>query len=88
MDLALIVDAYHEFSHPREMMEAIVRALRARRARRPRRVPRRGPAIPIKPLHKMTEAQVRRELEAVGLRWVETQEFLPQQHVLVFEKRL
>ncbi len=88
VDLALIVDAYHEFSHPREMMEGIVRALRP--GGHVVLVEYRGedPAIPIKPLHKMTEAQVRLELEAVGLRWVETKEFLPRQHVLVFEKGL
>lgn len=87
VDLALIVDAYHEFSHPREMMEGIVRALRP--GGRVVLVEYRGedPSVPIKPLHKMTEAQVRRELEAVGLRWVETKDFLPRQHYLVFEKR-
>jgi SAM-dependent methyltransferase len=86
VDLALIVDAYHEFSHPREMMEGIVRALRP--GGRVVLLEYRGEdaSVPIKPLHKMTEAQVRRELEAVGLRWVETQRFLPRQHILVFEK--
>ena len=44
------------------------------------------PAVWIKPLHKLSEAQARLELEAVGLRWAETQDFLPQQHFLVFEK--
>ena len=86
VDVALIVDAYHEFSHPREMMEALVRALVP--GGRVVLIEYRGedPAIPIKPLHKMTEAQVRRELEAVGLRWRSTGEFLPSQHFLVFEK--
>ena len=85
VDLALIVDAYHEFSHPREMMEGIVRSLRP--GGRVVLVEYRGedPSIPIKELHKMTEAQVRLELEAVGLRWVETKDFLPRQHVLIFE---
>ena len=87
VDVALIVDAYHEFSHPREMMEALVRALVP--GGRVVLIEYRGedPAIPIKPLHKMTEAQVRRELEAVGLRWQSTGGFLPSQHFLVFEKR-
>jgi SAM-dependent methyltransferase len=86
VDLAFIVDAYHEFSHPREMMEGIVRALRP--GGRVVLLEYRGEdaSVPIKPLHKMTEAQVRRELEVVGLRWVETKDFLPRQHVLVFEK--
>ncbi len=86
VDVVLIVDAYHEFSHPREMMQGIVRSLRP--GGRVVLVEYRGedPAVPIKPLHKMTEAQVRRELEAVGLRWVETKDFLPRQHFLVFER--
>ncbi len=86
VDVVLIVDAYHEFSHPREMMTGIARALRP--GGRVVLVEYRGedPSVPIKPLHKMTEAQARRELEAVGLRWVETKDFLPRQHFLVFEK--
>jgi predicted methyltransferase len=44
------------------------------------------PSVPIKPLHKMSEAQARKEMEAVGLRWVETKDMLPRQHFLVFEK--
>ncbi len=86
VDVVLIVDAYHEFSHPREMMQGIVRGLRP--GGRVVLVEYRGedPSVPIKPLHKMTEAQARRELEAVGLRHVETKDFLPRQHFLVFEK--
>ena len=86
VDVALIVDAYHEFSHPREMMEGLVRALVP--GGRVVLIEYRGedPAVPIKPLHKMTEAQVRRELEAVGLTWRSTGDFLPSQHFLVFEK--
>jgi hypothetical protein len=42
--------------------------------------------VPIKRLHKMTVAQARKEMAAVGLVWKETKNFLPQQHFLVFEK--
>ena len=86
IDLALIVDAYHEFSHPAEMMAGIVRALRP--GGRVVLVEYRGddPDVPIKPLHTMTQRQARRELEAAGLRWRSTGAFLPSQHVLVFEK--
>ena len=86
VDLVLIVDAYHEFSHPREVMQGVVAGLRP--GGRVYLVEYRAedPSVPIKRLHKMSEAQARRELEAVGLRWVETQSYLPQQHVLVFEK--
>lgn len=86
VDAALMVDAYHEFSHPREMMERLFAALKP--AGRVYLVEYRAedPTVPIKPLHKMTERQARRELEAVGLRFVENRDLLPQQHLLVFEK--
>jgi ubiquinone/menaquinone biosynthesis C-methylase UbiE len=65
LDVALFVDAYHEFSHPREMMEAIVRALRP--GGRVVLVEYRAEdkEVPIKPLHKMTEAQAKLEMAAV-----------------------
>jgi len=87
VDLALMVDAYHEFSYPREMMVGIFRALKP--GGRVVLVEYRGedPTVPIKELHKMTEDQVRREMAVVGLTWRETLGFLPQQHVLVFEKK-
>jgi len=87
VDLALMVDAYHEFSYPREIMEAIVRALKP--GGRVVLVEYRGenPFIPIKALHKMTQKQVRKEMQAVGLQWLETKNFLPQQHLMVFQKQ-
>jgi hypothetical protein len=45
-----------------------------------------NPLIMIKPLHKMTEAQVKKEMQAVGLVWRETKDILPQQHLMIFEK--
>ncbi len=86
VDMALIVDAYHEFSFPREMVQQIARALVP--GGRLVLVEYRGEdeTIGIKPLHRMTEAQVRHEMEAVGLRFRENLNVLPQQHLLVFEK--
>jgi len=86
VDLVLIVDAYHEFSHPREMGEAIVRALRpgGRLVLIEYRAEDRR--VPIKRLHKMSERQARREMAAIGLIWERTDDFLPQQHFLVFQK--
>jgi SAM-dependent methyltransferase len=86
VDLVLMVDAYHEFSHPREMMASIVRGLRP--GGRVVLVEYRAedPDVPIKPLHKMTQKQARAEMSAAGLLWVETLDFLPRQHVMVFAK--
>ena len=86
IDAVLVVDAYHEFAYPFEMMRGIVRSLRP--GGRVFLVEYRGedPRIPIKPLHKMTQRQAIKELEAAGLRWLETKDFLPTQHFMVFEK--
>ena len=87
LDLVLMVDVYHEFSHPYEMMTGVVRALKPGGKVVLIEYRAEDPSVPIKPLHKMSEAQSRKEMEAVGLTWVETKDFLPQQHFMVFEKR-
>jgi precorrin-6B methylase 2 len=86
VDVVFIVDAYHEFSHPREMMSGIVESLRAGGSVVLVEYRGEDPHVPIKPLHKMTQKQAILELEAVGLQWDKTEDFLPQQHVMVFTK--
>ena len=87
VDLAFMVDAYHEFSHPREMMLAIHRALRPGGRVVLLEYRAEDPDVPIKRLHKMTEAQVKLEMEAVGLTFIENRDVLPWQHMLFFEKQ-
>ncbi|MEO0011649.1 MAG: hypothetical protein RLZZ535_38 [Cyanobacteriota bacterium] len=87
IDLALMVDAYHEFAYPREMMEAIVQALKPGGRVVLLEYRKENPMIMIKSLHKMTQKQVKKELQAVGLKWQETKEFLPEQHFLVFSRK-
>lgn len=86
IDLALMVDAYHEFEYPREVMKEIVQALKP--GGRVILVEYRGenPLILIKSIHKMTQRQVRKEMKVVGLQWQETKNFLPQQHMMIFKK--
>ena len=87
VDLILLVDVYHEFSYPREMGQAMVRALKP--GGRVALVEYRGEdaSVPIKDLHKMTEAQAKKEMSAVGLQWVSTDsKSLPWQHVMIFAK--
>ncbi|MBW4489238.1 MAG: class I SAM-dependent methyltransferase [Trichocoleus desertorum ATA4-8-CV12] len=86
VDLALMVDAYHEFEYPQEMMTALVQALKP--GGRVVLVEYRGenPLILIKGLHKMTQRQVKKEMQAVGLVWQETKNLLPQQHLMIFRK--
>lgn len=87
VDLVLMVDVYHEFSHPFEMMQNICKSLKP--DGRVAFVEFRGedPNVPIKPLHKMTEAQVRKEMSVQSLQWVETIEVLPRQHIVVFKNK-
>ena len=86
VDAVLLVDAYHEFAYPYEMMRGIARCLRP--GGKVFLIEYRGEdlRIPIKPLHKMTQRQAIAEMQAVGLVWVETRHFLPTQHFMVFEK--
>ena len=86
IDLALMVDAYHEFAYPREMMEGIFKALKPGGRVVLLEYRKENPMIMIKPLHKMTQKQVKKELKDVGLKWQTTKEFLPEQHFLVFNK--
>jgi len=86
IDAALFVDAYHEFSHPREMMESIFSALRPGGLVFLLEYRAEDPTVKIKRLHKMTEAQARKEMEAVGLQWSATHDFLPWQHFMIFRK--
>ena len=86
IDLALMVDAYHEFNYPHEMMQGIVNAMKP--DARVVLVEYKGenPFIAIKPLHKMTERQVIKEMKSVGLDWKETKRDISQQHLLIFTK--
>ncbi len=86
VDLALMVDAYHEFEYPQEVMQGIVKSLKS--GGKAVLVEYRGenPLIAIKRLHKMTQKQVKKEMKAVGLTWRETKELLPQQHLMIFQK--
>lgn len=86
VDLALMVDAYHEFENPREVMEEIFRALKLGGKVALVEYRSENPFIMIKRLHKMSQKQVRKEMQAVGLVWRETKNLLPQQHLMVFEK--
>jgi ubiquinone/menaquinone biosynthesis C-methylase UbiE len=86
VDLAFIVDAYHEFSHPREMGQALFNALLPGGKLVLIEYRAEDRSIPIKRLHKMSEKQAKTEMAAIGFNWTATESYLPQQHVLVFTK--
>jgi ubiquinone/menaquinone biosynthesis C-methylase UbiE len=84
IDLALMVDVYHELSDPMTMLANIRKALKP--GGRLVLIEYKGeePSIPILPSHKMTVAQARMELEAEGYKLVSVDSSLPRQHVLTF----
>ena len=84
VDVVLLVDAYHEFSHPREVMQAVAASLSDRG--RVVLVEYRGEddLVPIKPLHKMTVEQARRELAVADLSLQDLKDDLPWQHIMIF----
>jgi precorrin-6B methylase 2 len=87
IDLAIMVDVYHELEFPHEVMTSIINALKPEgrvvfveyRAEDQR--------VPIKEVHKMTEAQVKREALTHALTWERTASTLPWQHVIIFKKK-
>lgn len=86
LDLAVMVDVYHELSYPHEMLQAIRRSLKPSGKLLLLEYRAEDAKVSIKPLHKMTAKQVGKELTANGFRLVEDGEFLPIQHYLLFEK--
>ena len=86
VDCVLIVDAYHEFSHPREMGLSILKALKPGGRLVLIEYRLEDPKVPIKRLHKMTQAQSKKEMKAIGFEWKETRDMLPQQHFMVYLK--
>ena len=87
IDLAIMVDVYHELEFPFEVIDSLVRALKpgGRIAYVEYRLE--DPRVPIKTLHKMSEAQVRKEAAAHALVWERTASTLPWQHVVIFKKK-
>lgn len=87
VDVAIMVDVYHELEFPYEVLASVARAVKPGgrvvfieyRAEDPR--------VPIKPLHKMSEAQIRREAELHPLVWERTANDLPWQHVVIFKRK-
>ncbi len=86
IDLALMVDVYHELEYPYEMLAAVVRALKPGGRLVFVEFRAGDAAVPIKALHTMTDAQVRKEAAVHALEWVKTASDLPWQNAVVFRK--
>lgn len=86
IDLAIMVDVYHECSYPVDTLQGIKKALKPGGRLVLIEFRAEDPDVPIKPEHKMTLAQARKEVEAQGFRFVRNDPRLPWQHIIIFEK--
>src|SRR5581483_6484072 len=87
MDLILLVDVYHEFSRPREMIDTLREALKPDGRLVLLEYRKEDPTVPIREEHKMSVAQVKAELEPQGLVLSQVIETLPRQHILILTKK-
>jgi ubiquinone/menaquinone biosynthesis C-methylase UbiE len=88
VDLILMVDVYHEFSHPYEMTVAMIRGLKPGGKLVFVEYRLEDPSVLIKLVHKMTQKQVKKEMAIHPvMKYVKTLDGLPQQHVIIFEKK-
>lgn len=85
IDLMLVVDVYHEMSHPEQMLAAIRKSLKPDGRLVLVEFRAEDPKVPIKKLHKMSKAQVLRELTTNGFKLTGEFNGLPRQHMLTFQ---
>ncbi len=86
IDKVLMVDVYHEFNFPFEMMQSVKNAMRPDAKLYLIEYRGEDTSVPIKELHKMTEKQAVKEMQAAGLRLEKNSDNLPWQHCMVFVK--
>ena len=86
LDKILLVDVYHEFSYPAEMVGSIKNALKSNGQLFLIEYRGEDLSVPIKKIHKMTVKQSIKEMEAAGFRLKENIDNLPWQHCMIFEK--
>jgi ubiquinone/menaquinone biosynthesis C-methylase UbiE len=87
VEMALLVDVYHEFSQPQAMLRHLHDGLKAGGRLVLLEYRKEDPAIPIRPEHKMSVAEAKMEVEAEGFKLGRVDDSLPRQHVLIFTKR-
>lgn len=84
VDLAIMVDVYHELEFPHEMLQAIKRSLKTDGKILLLEFKAEDPSIAIRPHHKMSVKQANKEMVANGFKLVYDGEFLPIQHFLLY----
>lgn len=86
IDLALFVDVYHELQYPIETMQCVKRALKPEGQIALVEFRAEDARVPIRPQHKMSEAQIKKEAALLGLQWMKTVSSLPWQHLVFLKK--
>jgi predicted methyltransferase len=86
LDLIIMVDVYHEFSQPQRMLQRMHEALKPGGRLALFEYRAEDPEVPILPLHKMTKAQVKTEVELEGFKQQRVYDDLPWQHLVIFTK--
>ncbi|MEX0824655.1 MAG: class I SAM-dependent methyltransferase [Pirellulaceae bacterium] len=86
LDLVMMVDVYHEFSHPESMLWSIRRSLKPEGVIALLEYRQEDPSVPIKPLHKMSKRQIMKEYQANGFKLVREYNGLPWQHMMFFAR--
>lgn len=86
VDMLLLVDVYHEFSHPQQMLAGIRAGLKPKGLIALLEYREEDRTVPIKPLHKMSKQQILKEYAANGFRLAKQYDGLPWQHLMFFEK--
>ena len=86
VDKILMVDVYHEFSFPLEMITSIKNALKPNGQLFLIEYRGEDPLVPIKTIHKMTEKQALKEMESAGFKLKENIDNLPWHHCMIFVK--
>ena len=86
LDLEILVDVYHEFSRPQQMLRHLREALKPGGRLVLLEYRKEDPAVPIRLEHKMTVAEAKLEVEAEGYTLSKIDESLPRQHILIFTK--
>ncbi len=86
VDLVLLVDVYHEFSNPQEMLAGIRKSLKPTGRVALAEFRAEDPKVPIKPLHKMSKTQIMKEFPPNGFKLVEEFDKLPWQHLMFFQR--
>jgi ubiquinone/menaquinone biosynthesis C-methylase UbiE len=84
IDLVLMVDVYHEFSHPEQMLAEIRKSLKTDGQIVLVEYRAEDKSVPIRPLHKMSKKQISREMTANGFKLNSEFEHLPWQHMMFY----